>query len=63
MLSGGWNKVVVAASKGNHSWSSGVVSVVGGNGTLIGSNCIGDAGLVAGWMVWVLVAIQVSQEV
>ena len=38
------------ASEGNHSWSSGVLSVVGGSGTLAGSTCIGDPGMVAGWM-------------
>ena len=38
------------ASEGNHSWSSGVLSVVGSSGTLAGSTCIGDPGMVAGWM-------------
>ena len=38
------------ASEGNHSWSSGVLSVVGGSGTLAGSTCIGNPGVVAGWM-------------
>ena len=38
------------ASKGNHSWSSGVLSVVGSSGTLTGSTCIGDPGMVTGWM-------------
>ena len=38
------------ASEGNHSWSSGVLSVVGSSGTLAGSTCIGDPGVVAGWM-------------
>ena len=38
------------ASEGNHSWSSGVLSVVGDSGTLAGSTCIGNPSMVTGWM-------------
>ena len=48
MMSVSWYKAV--ASEGNHSWSSGVLSVVGSSGTLAGSTYIGDPGMVAGWM-------------
>lgn len=47
MLSGDLCRLVVVAL-GGHSWSSGLVAVVGGSGTSAGSTCIGDAGLVAG---------------
>ena len=48
MTSGGCHKAV--ASEGNHSWSSGVLSIIGSSGTLMGSTCIGDPGAVTGWI-------------
>ena len=48
MMSGGCHKAV--ASEGNHSWLSGVLSVVGSSGILTRSTCIGDPSAVAGWM-------------
>ena len=48
MTSGGCHKAVM--SEGNHSWLSGVLSVIGGSGTLMGTTYMGDPGVITGWI-------------